>query len=96
MIKQDSDRLKSFVSRIENLLNEKDETAERIKEIYQEVRSAGYDPATLRQVISLRRKDPQKREREQSLLEIYMEALGMTPLEEAIEATRATESRATQ
>ena len=96
MIKQDSDRLKSFVSRIEKLLDDKDEIVESVKEIYQEVKSAGYDPATLRAVIAARRKNPQKLEAAQSLFDLYMHAIGSTPLEEAIEAARATESRATQ
>jgi uncharacterized protein (UPF0335 family) len=82
-------QLKSLVERIERLEEEKSKIASDIKEVYAEAKSAGFDTTILRKVISLRKKEAAEREEEQSLLEVYMGALGMLPLFEAAE-TRVT------
>ena len=72
----DSDRLKSYVTRIENLEETKRETAEDIKDVYTEVKSAGLDTKIVRKVIKLRRMDKDARDEQETLLDIYMRALG--------------------
>lgn len=70
-------QLKSIVERIERLEEEKKAIAGDIREVYAEAKANGFDTKTIRQLIALRKKEPQVREEEQSLLEVYMSALGM-------------------
>ena len=70
-------QLRSLVERIERLEEEKKTIAGDIKEIYAEAKGHGFDTKILRKVVSLRKKEVTEREEEQSLLDIYMQALGM-------------------
>lgn len=82
----DGTRLVSYISRIENLEAQKKEIQEDIKDIYVEVKSAGYTPKVVRQLIRERAMDKQQLEEERQMLEIYRDALGQladTPLGEA-------------
>jgi uncharacterized protein (UPF0335 family) len=78
-------QLKALVERIERLEEEKKTIAGDIKEVYAEAKGNGFDTKILRKVISLRKKEPTEREEEQSMLDVYMAALGMIP-EESEEA----------
>ena len=69
-------RLRSFVQRIERLEEEKASLAQDIREVYSEAKGEGFDVKVLRRIISLRKKDPEKRREEEELLEIYLAALG--------------------
>ena len=75
-----ADQLKSFVERIERLEEEKDTISSDIKDVYEEAKGNGYDTKILRQVIRLRRQDKSEREEMEALLELYMQALGMSAL----------------
>jgi uncharacterized protein (UPF0335 family) len=72
-------QLKSIVERIERLEEEKKAIAGDIKEVYAEAKANGFDTKILRKVISLRKKEASEREEEQSMLDVYMAALGMQP-----------------
>jgi uncharacterized protein (UPF0335 family) len=72
-------QLKSIVERIERLEEEKKVIAGDIKEVYAEAKANGFDTKILRKVISLRKKEATEREEEQSMLDVYMAALGMIP-----------------
>jgi uncharacterized protein (UPF0335 family) len=72
-------QLKSIVERIERLEEEKKVIAADIKEVYAEAKANGFDTKILRKVISLRKKEATEREEEQSMLDVYMAALGMIP-----------------
>ena len=74
-------QLKSIVERIERLEEEKKTIAADIKEVYAEAKGNGFDTKILRKVISLRKKEATEREEEQSMLDVYMAALGMIPAE---------------
>jgi uncharacterized protein (UPF0335 family) len=81
-----AERLRSYIERIERLEAQKKELAEDIKEIMTEVKSAGFVPAILRQIIKERGMDQSKLAERDALLEIYRNALGdyvSTPLGEA-------------
>jgi uncharacterized protein (UPF0335 family) len=73
------DRLKSFIERIERLEEEKRALALDIKEVYAEAKGTGFDTKIMRQIISLRRRDQDDLDEEESLLEVYKRALGMLP-----------------
>ena len=78
--------LQAFFERIERLEAEKDGIGADIKEVYSEAKSAGYDPKIMRKVIALRKMDAAKRQEQEALMEVYMNALGMlatTPLGQA-------------
>lgn len=70
------EKLSQTVERIERLEEEKAEIAAQIKEVYSEAKAFGYDTKVLRTVVRLRKKDRQEREEEESLLDVYMSALG--------------------
>jgi uncharacterized protein (UPF0335 family) len=72
-------QLKSLVERIERLEEEKKTIAGDIKEVYAEAKANGFDTKILRKVISLRKKDAAEREEEESMLDVYLAALGMIP-----------------
>ncbi len=72
-----ADRLRSIVERIERLEEERKALAGDIKDIYAEAKSAGFDVKVIRQIISLRKKEPAEVEEQETLLDLYRRALGM-------------------
>lgn len=77
------DQLKSIVERIERLEEEKAATAGDIREVYAEAKGNGFDTKIVRMVVRLRKLEPSEREETQSLVDLYMDALGDTPIERA-------------
>ncbi|MBI1779396.1 MAG: DUF2312 domain-containing protein [Proteobacteria bacterium] len=72
-----ADRLRSFVDRIERLEEERKVLGADIKEVYSEAKGHGFDTKILRKVIQLRKKDQDERQEEETLLDLYKQALGM-------------------
>lgn len=72
-----NDQLRSIVERIERLEEEKAAIGSDIKDVYTESKSNGYDVKALRTIIRLRKQDPAERQENESILETYMNALGM-------------------
>ncbi len=72
-----ADRLRSIIERIERLEEERKALGSDIKDIYSEAKSAGFDVKIIRQLISLRKKEPAEVEEQESLLDVYRRALGM-------------------
>lgn len=72
-----ADELRQFIERIEQLEAEKRDLAEQVKETYAEIKGRGFDTKAIRKLVSLRKKDPQERQEEDAILELYMSALGM-------------------
>ncbi|MGL4729656.1 MAG: DUF2312 domain-containing protein [Bosea sp. (in: a-proteobacteria)] len=70
------DQLKSVVQRIERLEEEKSTISADIKEVYSEAKANGYDVKILRKVIALRKRDLNDRQEEESLIDLYLEAVG--------------------
>ena len=70
-------QLKSVVERIERLEVEKKSISDDIKGIYQEAVSNGFDVRVLREVIWLRKQDAAEREEVETLIDLYLNALGM-------------------
>jgi uncharacterized protein (UPF0335 family) len=71
------DQLRAFIERIERLEEEKAAIAEDIKEVYAEAKGNGFDTKVLRKIVSIRKQDHNERMEQESLLELYMTALGM-------------------
>ncbi len=78
-------QLRSLVERIERLEEEKKTIAGDIKEVYAEAKSNGFDTKVLRKVISLRKKEPAELQEEEAMIDIYLAALGMAPVQQAAE-----------
>lgn len=70
-------RLRSFVERIERMEGEKADISTDIKDIYTEVKSAGFDTKVMRQIIRVRKMDAQTRREHEELMDVYQRALGM-------------------
>lgn len=70
--------LRSFVERLERLEEEKRALAEDIKDVYAEAKGSGFDIKIIRKILALRRRDHEEIEEEATLLELYLNALGMS------------------
>ena len=73
----DSGHLKAFVERIERLSEDKDTISEDIREVFQELKSSGYDVKVIRKIVAMRKQDEQKRREFEEILDLYCAALGM-------------------
>ena len=70
-------QLRQFVEQIERLEEEKKALAADIRDKYLEAKGTGFDVKAVRQIIRLRKKTNDERNEEQSILDIYLHALGM-------------------
>ena len=70
-------QLKALVERIERLEEERKTIAADIKEVYAEAKGNGFDIKILRKVISLRKKEPEERQEEEAMIDLYLAALGI-------------------
>ncbi|MGB3500753.1 MAG: DUF2312 domain-containing protein [Mesorhizobium sp.] len=71
-------QLRALVERIERLEEDKQAIADDIKDVYAEAKGSGFDTKALRSIVRLRKKDQAEREEEESMLDLYKAALGMT------------------
>ena len=72
-----TDRLRSFVDRIERLEEEKMALAADIREVYSEAKGAGFDVRVMRQLIRIRKLDKNDRTQMEEILSVYERALDM-------------------
>ena len=79
-------RLRSYIERIERLDEERKGISDDIKDVFTEAKGTGFDVKIIRQVLKLRKMDANDRQEQEALLETYLNALGMTPLEQAAAA----------
>jgi uncharacterized protein (UPF0335 family) len=73
----------SIIERIERLEDEKKQIANDISDVYKESKGRGYDATALKEIIKIRREDPDKREARESMVDVYMRAINRwedTPL----------------
>ena len=71
------DRLRLLIERIERLEEEKKAVGDDIKDVYLEAKAVGYDVKILREIIRLRKKNPDDRREWALVLSTYASALGM-------------------
>ncbi|MEQ9325969.1 MAG: DUF2312 domain-containing protein [Rhodospirillales bacterium] len=72
-----SERLQSFIDRVERLEEEKKNLMDDIKDVFAEAKATGFDVKIMRQVLRLRKLDKADRQEQEHLLELYKRALGM-------------------
>ncbi len=70
-------QLRQFVEQIERLEEDKKQVASDIRDKYLEAKGVGFDVKALRQIVRLRKKSDAERQEEETVLEVYMHALGM-------------------
>jgi len=73
----DNKQLVTLIERIEKINEEMAAYAADLKEIMAEAKSAGFDPKYIRQMISLRKMDPDELSERDELTQIYRNALGL-------------------
>ena len=71
------DRLRLLIERVERLEEEKKAVGDDIKDVYLEAKAVGYDVKILREIIRLRKKNPDDRREWALVLSTYASALGM-------------------
>ena len=71
------DHLKAFVERIERLEEEKRAIADDVRDVYAEAKANGFDSRALREIVRLRKQDVDERREHETIVETYMQALGM-------------------
>ena len=73
----DNEQLLTIIQRIETLNDDAANVANDIKEVYKEAKSAGFDPKYIRQMIKLRKMDPDELDETDELTKMYRNALGL-------------------
>ena len=71
--------MRGFIERNERVEEEKKAIADDIREVFAEAKSMGFDIKAVRQILSIRKKEPHVREEEEAVLQTYLVALGMLP-----------------
>ncbi|WP_319024956.1 DUF2312 domain-containing protein [Nisaea sediminum] len=72
-----ADQLRSYVERIERLIEEKEAIAADIKDVYAEAKGNGFAPNIIKAVVKIRKMKPEDRKEAEGLLATYLHALGM-------------------
>jgi uncharacterized protein (UPF0335 family) len=72
-----ADELRLLIERAERLEEEKKGIADDIKDVMAEAKGRGYDPKAIRTLLRIRKQKREEFQEEQSILEVYMQALGM-------------------
>lgn len=71
------EQLKSFVSRIERLEEEKKAIADDIKDVFAEAKANGFDVSALKEILKIRKADADERHEHEAIVDLYASALGM-------------------
>lgn len=73
----DNAQLLSFIERIERLNEDQEQIAADLKQVFDEAKSAGYDPKYIRKMIQLRKLDPDELDEQDELTKMYRNAVGL-------------------
>ena len=71
------EQLKSIISRVEKLEEEKSGIVGDIRDVFNEAKGNGFDVKAIREIIKQRKIDAQEREEFETILDTYKVALGM-------------------
>lgn len=70
------ERVKSFIERVEKLLEERQAIQSDIRDVFSEAKGVGYDVKTMRKLIQIRAMDAADRDEANALLDTYAHAIG--------------------
>ena len=73
----EADKLKQIISKIETIEEERAESADLLKDAFNEAKSMGFDVKIIKHVLKLLKKDKKKLEEEDNLIDLYRGALGV-------------------
>lgn len=68
--------LRSFIERIERLDGEKTAISDDIKDVFKELSGRGYNAKAIREILKMRKTDPDKRAETEALVDLYLSAIG--------------------
>lgn len=71
-------QLRAFIERIERLEEEKKAISEDIKDVFAELKGSGFDVKATRAILKLRKQEPNEREENEAMIDLYKAALGMS------------------
>jgi uncharacterized protein (UPF0335 family) len=77
MAEPTDDRLRLLIERVERLEEEKKGIADDIRDVYAEAKAVGYDAKIMRQIVRLRKMQPDDRKEMEAILDLYKAALGL-------------------
>ncbi len=69
------DRIRSFIERVEHIEEELKALNEGKKEVFAEAKGEGFDVKVLKEILRLRKQDKDERDEQDSLLDLYMQAM---------------------
>lgn len=73
-----AEQLRSFVERVERLVEERKGINDDIKDVFAEAKSNGYDPKIMRKVIAERKLAADVRREQRAVFDTYCAALGLS------------------
>ena len=73
----EADKLQQIIGKIENIEQERLESADLLKDVFNEAKSMGFDVKIIKHVLKLRKKDKDDLAEEDSLIDLYRGALGV-------------------
>ncbi|MDR1691595.1 MAG: DUF2312 domain-containing protein [Rickettsiales bacterium] len=69
------EQLRKFIERIERLEEEMKNLRTDIKEVFDEAKISGFDVPALKQVLKMKKIDPEKREMQEVMVRTYFDAI---------------------
>ena len=73
----EAEKLKQLITKIETIEQERQESADLIKDTYNEAKSMGFDVKIIKHVLKLKKKDKNALAQQDSLIETYRQALNI-------------------
>ena len=73
----EAEKLKHIINKIETIEEERTESAELLKDAFNEAKSMGFDVKIIKHVLKLRKKDKDALAEEDSLIDLYRGALNI-------------------
>ena len=73
----EAEKLKQVIDKIETIEEERAESAELLKDAFNEAKSMGFDVKIIKHVLKLRKKDKDALAEEDSLIDLYRGALNI-------------------
>lgn len=71
------EQIRSIVERVERMEGEKKVISDDIRDVYTEAKGNGFDVKALRTIVRMRKQDANERAEQETILETYMQAMGM-------------------
>ena len=69
------ERIRSFIERVEQIEEELKALNEGKKEVFLEAKGEGFDVKVLKEILKIRKQDKDERDEQESLLDLYMQAM---------------------